>query len=528
MKIKMLVIICLLFAAVSVCAQNLSDDYKIISVNKKVAEIEYNQPYNSPLENYIARIHLWINGEYAPIYSEIIDYGVSKQREPYDKAVSDHYLKSEIEEVVIYKDSVGLVFLKENPDADDYLVGISQYENGKWLGRGDGICFTDNMNDATQYIEENSVGHLRGLREYYRQQIVSTDTLAFVNYLKESGKDPKQYLLEKLTDYPLVIYGELHRRQLSWNFLKSVANDPKFTEICSTVFMELPYYNQPLFDKFLNNNTLDTTLIFSVLETEQQYGWQDKGEYEFIKEIWKINNNSKNKLRIIPVDYQANWDNIKTSDDWKNYLATRKDRDSTMARIILKNIDFNDTRHCLFVVGMMHAKKSTPNRWGISAGTILNENLPKNTLFSIMPHGMISDNIGWLGQYRYGFFDYIFENQGNKPVAFDLKNSPFGKEPFDAEQVIRFSPNCGNYEDYYDGYIFLCPVKEEPYEYELTELFTAKFVEELKRRAVISGDKEGYYDIPLTELSKEKIIEKIKSDKEKSGDRRYFEYFNKE
>jgi len=38
----------------------------------------------------------------------------------------------------------------------------------------------------------------------------------------------------------------------------------------------------------------------------------------------------------------------------------------------------------------------------------------------------------------------------------------------------------------------------------LTELFTTQFVEELKRRAVISGDKEGYYDILLAELSKEK------------------------
>jgi hypothetical protein len=131
-----------------------------------------------------------------------------------------------------------------------------------------------------------------------------------------------------------------------------------------------------------------------------------------------------------------------------------------------------------------------------------------------------------LGEIRKGLFDCVFEKNGNLPVAFDLANSPFGKEPFDADADVRFSPNCGNYEDFYDGYIFLCPLKDEPYEYELTELFTDKFVEELKRRARISSDKDAYYDIPANNITKEKIIETIKSDKEISGDRRYFEYFN--
>ena len=527
MKNKFLTIFYLPFLACSVFAQNLSDDYKVISVNKKVAEIEYDQPYNSPLDNYVARIHLWIDGKYAPIYSEMIDALVPKsETKPYPQKAAENLLNSEIEKIVIYKDSIGLAFLKENPEYDYYLLGISQYENGKWLAKGDGLCRAKTMSEATQYIENTSIAILKNLRQYYRQQIVSTDTLAFVNYLKQNGKEPKEYLLEKLTDYPLVIYGEIHRRQLSWDFLKSIANDPKFTEICNTVFMELPYHTQPLFDKFLNNNKLDTTLILSILETEQQYGWQDKGEYEFIKELWKINNKPKNKLRIIPVDSQANWAELYTPADWENYWANKKNRDSTMAEIICNNLNLNDKRHCLFVVGMGHARKSSPDWWYISAGTILTERLPQNAFFSIMPHTLICDNSHWFGQFRNGLFDYIFENQGNKPVAFNLKNSPFGKEPFDADHYVRFSGDCGIYEDYYDGYIFLYPLKDEPYEYELTELFTDKFVEELKRRAIMVGDKYGYYDIPLEELSKEGIIEKIKSDKEKSGDRRYFEYFN--
>jgi hypothetical protein len=524
MKIQFLTVFCLLFLTISIFAQNLSSDYKVISVNKTVGELAFNNPYGSPLENYVTRMHLWIEGKYEPIHSEMID-AVIRQSEAkqYSKQAAENLLSSKIEQIVTYKDSIALVFRKEKSDPDYYLVGFSQWEDGKWLSRGEDFCFAKNMNEAAQYIESKSTAILKSLRQYYRQKIVSTDTLAFVNFLKQRGESPKEYILKKLADYPLVIYGEIHRRQLSWDLLKEVAHNKQFLDLCNTVFMELPYHTQPLFDKLMNSNELDTSLILKILETEQQYGWQDKGEYEFICELWKINQHSDKKIRIIPVDYQADWDKLQTKDDWNNYLREDHDRDSTMAEIITKSLNINDKRHSLFIVGMWHAKKSSLNKQ-ISAGTILSETLPEHTLFSIISHSMISDNTGWFGQFRYGLFDAIFDINKNKPAAFDLKDSPFGKEPFDALQDVRFSAGCGTYEDFYDGYIFLCPLRNEPYAYELSELYTDKFVEELKRRAAIVDDKEGWYDIPLEALSKETIIDKMKTDKAKSDDRRYFEY----
>ncbi|MDR1984042.1 MAG: hypothetical protein LBQ28_04370 [Prevotellaceae bacterium] len=534
MKNKLLAILCLSFFGLSVFAQNLSNDYKVIHVGKQVKDIAYENPCASPLENYVARMHLWIEGKYDTIYSETVDEIARQSNQPYPQKAVERLLNSEIEQMITYKDSIGLVFRLDKNDPGGYFVGTSRWENGKWLGSGEDVCYKKSMNETTQYIEDKSVENLNRLRKYYLQKIVSTDTLAFINYLKQHGGNPKTYLLEKLTTYPLVIYGEIHRRKPSWDFLKSLIRDPDFVKKCGTVFMELPYYNQPLFDKLLQNDTLDATTIFKILGSEQQYGWQDKGEFEFITEIWKINQHTDNKIRIVPVDFQINWDSIKTkreNDYWtfieKNFT---KDRDSTMAEIIysyLKNK--SDGRNCLFIVGQEHARKSSPNK-PVKAGTLLKKLMGNNSqmqIFSTISHAMISDNANWLGKVRYGLFDYIFEKTGNVPIAFDLGNSIFGKEPFDASQNVRFEQGCGNYEDFYDGYIFLCPLAEEPYDYELKELYTDDFVEELKRRAFLSNDREAYYGIPVDSLTKEKIHEQMDSGLQQSNNKKYWMFYKK-
>jgi hypothetical protein len=197
-----------------------------------------------------------------------------------------------------------------------------------------------------------------------------------------------------------------------------------------------------------------------------------------------------------------------------------------MAKIIYNYLNSNtDKRNSLFIVGLDHARKSSPNL-PKKTGTLLKQLMGKN-VFSITSHTMISDNAHWLGKVRYGLFDCVFEKNKNKPVAFDLKNSPFGKEPFDMLQDVRFEYGCGNYEDFYDGYLFLCPLEKESYEYELKELFTPAFVEELKRRAYISNSNEAYYNIPANEISVEKICNQLDADLQKSKNQRYWKYFQK-
>ncbi|MDR3226752.1 MAG: hypothetical protein LBT56_03675, partial [Prevotellaceae bacterium] len=379
MKNKLLIILCLSFFGLSAFAQDLSDDYKIIHVGKKVGDIDYKNPYASPLENYIARIHLWIDGKYDTIYSGMIDAIVGQSsQQPYPQKSAELLLNSYLEQVVTYKDSVGIVFRKET-NSDYYVVGLSSFENEKWLGSGEDYCLAKNMNEVKQYIEDKSIGHLNKLRQYNRQQIVSTDTLAFISYLKQYGKTPTEYLLEKLNDYKLVIYGELHFRKKSWDLLQQLIRLPEFSENTGTIFLELSKDAQPELDKFFKNSTKDSNIILNIFRKEELRGWDDRGMYNFLLELWDVNYKLKNKINVIAPDMSRMfYQNITNKEQCDSIYRTTCDRNEIMTEIIMNTINNSqDKRNNLFIVGSGHAYKSQAKyrgSWqinGLSAGFLL-------------------------------------------------------------------------------------------------------------------------------------------------------------
>lgn len=521
---KQLFFLILLTIVGSLAAQELGTNYKIIPVHKKIKELTYNSPYESALSNYVAR-YSSVSGENWPIPAERL-CSTTSAPPSLSPEYANELLHTDIEEVIIYKDSVGAVIRRE-PNSKILVIGWCVLENGQWKSTGEGVCFTGSLADARRQIADNAQRALLSLRKYYEQRVVSSDTAAFVNYLRQNGANPKAYLLDKLSTHKLVIYGETHRRKVSWDFLKTVINDTIFHNVCNTVFMELPTHTQSLIDTFLRLDTLNTAIVLDILGSEQVYGWQDKGMYEFIVEVWKLNHQTKSSIQIIAADFQIPFDSLQTHQEYQSYCNHNlQDRDSTMANVA-ENIlrTKKDTKNSLFIVGSNHARKSSPNN-SQKASTLLAERFPKSFVFSIMTHSMIGDNTGFCGPIRYGLYDYLFAYNGNTPIAFDLWDSPFGKEPFDALQEVRYEPSCGNYEDFYDGYIFLAPLESEEYDYTLYELFTDEFIEKLKRRALVTNNNNAWYDIPVKNATKEKIIEKIKEEQQHQ-DNKYFKTTHK-
>ncbi|MDR1054363.1 MAG: hypothetical protein LBL90_00685, partial [Prevotellaceae bacterium] len=153
-----------------VTAQDLGMDYKIIPVHRKVSEILVEDPYESPLTNYVARIHSWIEGKYAPLYSEMVDCVVKETNAIVASPdFAGKLLNSTIEEVVIYKDSAGCAIRKE-PGRLGFLIGCSVWENGQWKAIGEDICFSNEPADARRRIADVATSRtLPALRRYYRQ-----------------------------------------------------------------------------------------------------------------------------------------------------------------------------------------------------------------------------------------------------------------------------------------------------------------------------------------------------------------------
>jgi len=73
--------------------------------------------------------------------------------------------------------------------------------------------------------------------------------------------------------------------------------------------------------------------------------------------------------------------------------------------------------------------------------------------------------------------------------------------------MIELPSECtGNFENYFDGYIFFMPLAEEGPYFTLPELFTEDFLQELRRRANICGyDEWQEYGVKIKEITMKDI-----------------------
>ncbi|WP_165044059.1 erythromycin esterase family protein [Dysgonomonas sp. ZJ709] len=518
---------CLVFSLTTLTAisQN-ANDFKTIAVDKRVKDFPEKYSKATPIDAFISISNIAANGKMSMkrAYSSYSIYqSFSKQRTP-DREVPEELknkiLNWRIKECIIYRDSTAAVISTMDDANSFHLIIYFSKENGEWLlakedGGGD---FVDAQNKATNHLP--TLASYIPRMEFLKQ--TPKDTLNFTKYIKTYGKQPKNYVLEKLAKHKLVIYGEAHRRTVSWDLLRQIIADPKFVETTGTIFMEFGACNQKELDRFYEQEELDKSILLNIFGCQQLAGWTDKGQFDFMIALRELNKKlpDNKKIKVIFADEQLAWPSITTAEEFQSQSKKSKDRNTQMADIIQQTIQSSkDRRNSLFIVGFGHGYKShisgtysTPPGQipALSAGAQLVERFSGNDIFSIFPHCPSIGNKGEMGgRIRNGLFDYVFELNRNVPTAFDLKNSPFGKEPFDGMIPMKFDPRAGSYSNNYDGYIFFGKLEDEENSTPLLELFTDDFVNELKRRATITG-MVNLYDVPIKDLNKEHIINLLK------------------
>jgi hypothetical protein len=522
-KIKTLIFVCFVFYNLALCAQ-----YNVIAINKQLKDFPDIYDLSTPLNAGVTILYSSVHGNSniwrdASVYMSIASHrkGTISNR-IVDENTKTKWLNTTIEEVIVYQDSIAGMITRL--DTDYYSIRWLCFEDNKWLNMGE-----DERNRLEEVREMFYIYAPDNLSKLHRSNVVklvSTDTLAFVNYVKQHGIEPKSFLLEALATYPLVIYGEIHRRKISWDLLSALLLDPRFPETVGTVFIEMPAYQQPEFDRFYASKELDTEIILDIMRSFQVSGWCDRGEYEFLINVWKLNQTLpvNRQIRVIATDEQAPWKLLKTSEDFKEYEKNAIDRNTRMADAVEQTIKTKtDKRNCLFIAGYGHAYKShVPGSYSsvkgqepaLSAGAQLVQRLSNKNVFTILQHAPMIRNVGGAVNFvRQGLFDAVFEKTGNQPIAFNLSDSPFGAEPYDADFDDAFDSKAGNYTDNFDGYIFLQPLKDEDTDYILYDIWSDQFINEIKRRETLTGWK--LYRWIDGELTKEKIIETFKEDEDK-------------
>jgi hypothetical protein len=430
----------------------------------------------------------------------------------------DELLNRTIREIITCNDSVAAVVTTFWDSL--YVFRYLNLEDNQWLNGGEDAA--EGLSATRKKVTENLTTRLKVLRKINEIKQFPTDTSAFVNYLKDYGMEPEQFILEALTNHKIVIYGETHRREISWQLMKSLINTPSFSKITGTIFMELSSDKQDALDQFFSNRELDPEIILTIFREFQLDGWYDKGSYEFLISLWKLNKQlpEKDKIKVIATDIPMPLSTLITKEDYQHFTHNKKDRNEQMADMIEQALKLSpDKRHSLFIVGKGHACKSpaiategeagsrnskTPPKH--SAGYQLTERFSNKDVFSILSHSP-----GVNGKIRGGMFDYAFSCAGNKPLAFQLAGSPFGKEVFDGFFGIAYKEETGSFENNYDGYVFLGPLADEKAEYILYELVTDDFAHELIRRAILSGtENEKWFGVENKNLTKDAIISGLK------------------
>lgn len=470
-----------------------SNDIKVIAINKSVEAFGQNEILqSSPIELTLSSAYIQMTGENR-LWSQISTYEFNDfiDKNSPNKTVSETTRNAIKNRIVVEEyicDSVGVVISNSLKDGI-YILQYCWIENDKWVNAGEDIEFS--IEDARAKVKR-ILNILEQRRKRVQQiQFMPKDISAYVEYLKNISQTPVEFLLSVLSEYKLVINGEFHRRKASWDTLIKLIETSDFAQKTGAVFMELPSHRQNDMDIFMRNDTLNAEIILSIFRDEQINGWWDKGEFDFICRLWEINKKlpSDKKVAIRLVDFQPPYSSIKTREELDS--LSKKNRDTHMSELILEYINnMSDTRNCIFLVGCSHAAKSpikgiySGDNKDFTAGFQLKKMLGENNVFCIFQHDFTRDNMGRYKQHiRAGLFDDAFAKSGNKAVGFKLKDSPFGTEPFDGIYEYKFNPEAGTFVDNFDGYLFFGALSEESQNSILKEVFSAQFVEEMKRRA---------------------------------------------
>lgn len=419
------------------------------------------------------------------------DFDKNAPDEDIDDDFCSYILNEHIDLIVTYRDSVAAV-ITHNYGEDFLFLNHCWIENGRWVNGGQSLS-DDNIYNAKHQLSYTLPSFYANLPRIAMIKNIPEDITPFTDYLKNVTSSPEQFVLDMLATHKIVINGEYHRRKVSWDMLKRLIALLGFPLKVGRVFMELPSWCQPMMEEFMASDTLNTEIILQIFREEQPNGWWDRGEYEFICQLWRLNKTLpvEQRIEVVLVDYQIPYSKVTKS----NQRET-EDRNAHMAKVIYQTISTTtDKRNSLFLVGCAHAYKSVQagivsSAYGKvsekTAAAQLVDKLGYDNVFTIFQHVLPGDNNGAnKSPIRGGVFDKAFELNGNRPLGFALSDSPFGKEPFDGIYEIKYNIVTGSYSDNFDGYLFLHPIDNEPKAMPLTEVFTDEFVVEMKRRASV-------------------------------------------
>lgn len=333
----------------------------------------------------------------------------------------------------------------------------------------------------------------------------------YYKVIQDQGQPPVEFVQEALSNYPLIIFDDaLHNAFEPFEFYRELLENPETN--LDFVFLEAFGINaQADIDTFMNAEGEDSTLLLKVFQDSfSGYGWRYQTYYDLMSSIRKINEkrSEDRRIRVISVDQPIYWEGIHTREEYNTFQKSLIGRDHFMYRVILSQMDeFNGQKKGIFLTNTRHAYKGIRNKEGVfywNTGTFFHQ-WHKDKSYSIRVHNVTLSRLerkatqenqttDGLSRFEYswvkmenGKWDQAFERSGNDPVAFPLKNNPFGESAYIGNHMLDAKEGQTIY-DAYDALLFLAPLDQLHFSAKLDFIDTPSFKEELKRRITILED----------------------------------------
>lgn len=318
-----------------------------------------------------------------------------------------------------------------------------------------------------------------------------------IEFIKNSALSPDKYIFEKFKNSDIILLGEDHGIKQNLELLASLIPG----------LYQAGVYNIGMeFGAFEMQAKLDSLLIAPTynekLAREMMYyynaGWAYQEYIDVYRAAWKFNKtlarNAK-PFRILNISYHYDWSKFtggQRTPDMMEGIFPKGTPDKFRADIVANEV-LDKKEKILLLVGMPHAfttyKFCHPDflrdnfvdcdqDW---LGQRLLRKYPGRVLHILIhrPLDNYPNKTPYLSSPANGAIESIMQLNGNKPIGFDLGNSPIGKLPDDSRYSLGYQNlSLGQIAD---GYIFLAPFSELQGCTIIDDFFEGKVWEEIKK-----------------------------------------------
>lgn len=329
----------------------------------------------------------------------------------------------------------------------------------------------------------------------------------YISFLQSQQTAPFDYLTQKVKLYNVVSLGEDHWVKDHMDFLSEylhhIANDTTF-HLDALAWESGNAADQAIADTLMRSATFREDLAFQILrDAPDTYGWPYQEAVTVLRALWQYNRTQRKFTRLLLLDPPYMLQLL----DGEKYEYTLS-RDQSTAQKIATYIYTG--KRVIYYAGSSHTQRQfhaqyveKSGMWAVqaTAGKILATLYPRQ-VFSIKLWGGLMGSNGYVpsnDDYRWdrcgdGIADEAFRICGNKPVGFDVANSPFAVEKvsdffhFDYTDRMLSDTNGSPYfadetmGNRIDGIIFFRPVDEFSVPHIEPKVFSQDFLQRISKR----------------------------------------------